>query len=145
MARYKASLNDPNSNITYEKSAEEWEIYGDLAQRLHHAEESIEAYQSCLRLRFSTRAMKAVVDAWKRQSKNRNVLQGILRLIAWQSRWYSEFSPDLLRYVRELVQEEGKTKVGSMIRASDLPDDILDLTRNYVERCAAFGSGGSDA
>lgn len=145
MARYKASLSDPNSNITYEKSAEEWELYGDLAQRLHHPDESIEAYQSCLRLRFSTKAMKAVVDAWKKQKKNRNVLQGLLRLIAWQHRWYSEFSPDLLRYVRELVQEEGKTKVQSMIRASDLPDDILKLTRHYVEICAAFGSGGSDA
>ena len=99
MARAKAS-SDPNSSSSpsvgngagggYNKSAEEWEILGELAERLHHPQEAIEAYQSCLRIRFSPKAMKAVVKMWEEDRKSENVLQGMIRLIAWQYRWYSE-------------------------------------------------------
>jgi hypothetical protein len=97
MARAKAS-SDPaassptTSGASYSKSAEEWEILGDLADRLHHVPESIEAYQSCLRIRFSPKAMRAVVKMWEREKKSDNILQGMIRLIAWQYRWYSEVS-----------------------------------------------------
>ena len=95
MARAKAS-NDPTSsspstsNTIYSKSAEEWEILGELAERLHHVPEAIEAYQSCLRIRFSPKAMRAVVKMWEEDKKTENVLQGMIRLITWQYRWYSE-------------------------------------------------------
>ena len=97
MARAKAS-SDPNTSSSpsigsgggYNKSAEEWEILGELAERLHHPQEAIEAYQSCLRIRFSPKAMKAVVKMWEEDKRSENVLQGLIRLIAWQYRWYSE-------------------------------------------------------
>ena len=98
MARAKAS-NEPNtsspttSSTVYSKSAEEWEILGELAERLHHFPEAIEAYQSCLRIRFSPKAMRAVVKMWEEDHKTENILQGMIRLIAWQYRWYSEVWP----------------------------------------------------
>jgi len=94
MARAKASAGSETQPAasSFEKSAEEWEVYGDLAQRLHHPVEAIEAYQSCLRIRFSAKAMKAVVAMWEQQKKNRNVIQGVIRLVAWQHRWYSQVS-----------------------------------------------------
>ena len=94
MARAKASSeptsSPPTGNAIYSKSAEEWEILGDLAERLHHFPEAIEAYQSCLRIRFSPKAMRAVVKMWEEDKKTENVLQGMIRLITWQYRWYSE-------------------------------------------------------
>jgi len=97
MARASKASNDPNASPTtstaiYSKSAEEWEILGELAERLHHLPEAIEAYQSCLRIRFSPKAMRAVVRMWEEERKTENVLQGMIRLIAWQYRWYSEVS-----------------------------------------------------
>jgi hypothetical protein len=100
MARAKAT-SDPKSpeaanfpsaggGSTYNKSAEEWEILGDLAERLHHKEEAVEAYQACLRIRFSPKAMRAVTRMWEAERRTENVLQGMIRLIAWQYRWYSE-------------------------------------------------------
>ena len=91
-----------NNNVnqgTLPKSAEEWEILGELAERLHHFPEAVEAYQNCLRVRFSPKAMKAVIKMWEGEKKNELVLQGIIKLIAWQYRWYSEvctplFPPD---------------------------------------------------
>ncbi|MCJ1333991.1 hypothetical protein MMC10_010698 [Thelotrema lepadinum] len=168
MARAKAttepagSPNPNNPNAAYNKSAEEWEILGDLAERLHHAPEAIEAYQSCLRIRFSPKAMRAVTKMWEEERKNENVLQGLIRLIAWQYKWYSEvrtlssmtvgssanigsqFSPDLLRIIRKLIEEEGAVKVRSIVQATNLPQTVLDLTHHYVELCANFRSNGSD-
>ena len=94
MARAKADAStksaSPTANSTYQKSAEEWDILGELAERLHHFPEAVEAYQSCLRVRFSPKAMKAVVKLWEDEKRSENVLQGMIRLIAWQYRWYSE-------------------------------------------------------
>ena len=76
----------------YRKSAEEWEILGELADRLHHFPEAVEAYQSCLRVRFSPKAMTGVMRMYEGQGRTGEVLQAVIRLIAWQYRWYSEVS-----------------------------------------------------
>lgn len=86
MARAQSESSD------YRKSAEEWEILGELAERLHHFPEAVEAYQACLRVRFSPKAMKGVLRMYEEKGKNSEVLQAMIRLIAWQYRWYSEVS-----------------------------------------------------
>lgn len=84
MARAQSESSD------YRKSAEEWEILGELAERLHHFPEAVEAYQACLRARFSPKAMKGVLRMYEEKGRNGEVLQAMIRLIAWQYRWYSE-------------------------------------------------------
>ena len=96
MARSKTE----DSPGEYRKSAEEWEILGELAERLHHFPEAVEAYQSCLRVRFSPKAMRGVLRMYEGQGRVSEVLQCVIRLVAWQYRWYSEvdwspFSPTL--------------------------------------------------
>ncbi|KAI7535683.1 chaps-domain-containing protein [Hortaea werneckii] len=130
--------------LAYKKSAEEWEILGELAERLHHPEEAVEAWQSCLSMRFSPKAMRGVLDLYERKNDGRNQLGALIRLVAWQYRWYSEFSPDLLYIMRRLIEEEGAVKVRSIIQATSLPQHILDLTHQYAALCAAFRSSGSD-
>ncbi|KAK4693828.1 Chs5-Arf1p-binding protein BUD7/BCH1, partial [Lecanoromycetidae sp. Uapishka_2] len=139
-----ARARSDESTGEYRKSAEEWEILGELAERLHHFPEAVEAYQSCLRVRFSPKAMTGVLRAYEAQGKVGEVLQAVIRLVAWQYRWYSEFSPALLRTVRKLIESEGAMKVRSIVQASSLPQPVLDLTHRYVELCASFRSNGSD-
>jgi tetratricopeptide (TPR) repeat protein len=110
MARAKATTGEasspnPANNPQYSKSAEEWEILGDLADRLHHGDEALEAYQNCLRIRFSPKAMKAVVKMWEEDRKNENVLNGMIRLITWQYRWYSEVSDRMIYCLQLLIRE----------------------------------------
>lgn len=81
--------------ISYKKSAEEWEILGDLAKRLHYERESVEAYQQCLGQRFSPKAMTGVMQAWQKENDLRGVIGATIRLICWQYRWYSEASLSL--------------------------------------------------
>lgn len=75
---------------TYRKSAEEWEILASLAERLHYSAEAREAWQACLSMRFSPKAMAGVMDAWEHEGSTKNVVGAVVRLICWQYRWYSE-------------------------------------------------------
>ena len=139
MAQYRAQ------SMQYKKSAEEWEILGSLATRLHHPAEAAEAYRNCLAMRFSPKALKGVIGVLEQEKNTREVVQGIIRLVAWQYRWYSEFSPELALCVRRLIEDEGGLKVRSMIQASGLQQGVLDLTHYYAALCAAFRSSGTEA
>ena len=84
MAQYR------QQQLPYKKSAAEWEILGELAERLHHFDEAIEAYQHCLKLRFSPKAMKGMFKLYEKEGDVRGQLGALIRLITWQFRWYSE-------------------------------------------------------
>jgi Chs5-Arf1p-binding protein BUD7/BCH1 len=86
MAQYR------QQQMQYKKSAAEWEILGDLAERLHHRNESIEAYKQCLSIRFSPKAMKGILKMHEKQADIRGTSGALIRLITWQYRWYSEVS-----------------------------------------------------
>ncbi|KAK2738385.1 hypothetical protein FQN57_007062 [Myotisia sp. PD_48] len=132
-------------SIEYKKSATEWETLGELAERLHHFPEAIEAYQHCLSIRFSPKALKGILKLYERQGDTRNMLNALIRLIAWQYRWYSEFSPELFYTIRRLIEEEGGVKVRSIVQATNLPQPVLDLTHSYCQLCATFRSSGSES
>ncbi|KAI9660092.1 MAG: hypothetical protein M1821_001444 [Bathelium mastoideum] len=138
MAQYR------QQQLQYKKSAEEWEILGELAERLHHFDEAVEAYQACLGIRFSPKAMRGVLKLYERGGDVRLILGALIRLVTWQYRWYSEFSPSLLFTIRKLIEEEGAVKVRSIVQATSLPQHVLDLTHHYAALCAAFRSSGSD-
>ncbi|OJJ44296.1 hypothetical protein ASPZODRAFT_121526 [Penicilliopsis zonata CBS 506.65] len=139
MAQYRQQA------MEYKKSATEWEILGELAERLHHFDEAIEAYQSCLAIRFSPKAMRGQLKLYEKKNDTRSMLSALIKLIAWQYRWYSEFSPELLFLIRRLIEEEGAVKVRSIVQATNLPQTVLDLTHQYCQLCATFRSSGSDA
>lgn len=130
--------------LQYKKSAAEWEILGDLAERLHHNPEAVEAYQQCLNIRFSPKAMKGLLRLYEKKGETRNILATLIRLITWQYRWYSEFSPELLYSIRRLIEDEGAVKVRSIVQSTNLPQHVLDLTHEYCQVCAAFKSTGTE-
>ena len=84
MAQYR------QQQMQYKKSAAEWEILGDLAERLHHKNEALEAYQQCLNIRFSPKSMRGILKMYEKKTDTRNILACLIRLITWQYRWYSE-------------------------------------------------------
>lgn len=138
MAQYRAQ------QMQYKKSAEEWEILGDLAERLQHQEEAVEAYRACLSLRFSPRALAGILRMYRTAKNTRDTVQAVVRLVAWQYRWYSEFSPELLHTVRAMIEDEGAVKVRSIVQATNLPQNVLDLTHYYAALCWTFRCTGSE-
>ncbi|KAK5996738.1 hypothetical protein PT974_02078 [Cladobotryum mycophilum] len=138
MAQYRAQ------QMQYKKSAEEWEILGSLAERLQHFDEAAEAYRACLSLRFSPKALAGVLRVFEKTKSTRETVAAVIRLVTWQYRWYSEFSPELLHTIRTLIEDEGAVKVRSIIQATSLPQNVLDLTHHYAALCATFRSSGTD-
>lgn len=138
MAQYRAQ------SMQYKKSAEEWEILGSLAARLHHPEEAGEAFRACLAIRFSPKSLKGILGDFEKEKNTRETVASAIRLVTWQYRWYSEFSPELLWTIRTLIEDEGAVKVRSMIQATSLPQNVLDLTHHYAALCAAFRSSGTE-
>ena len=138
MAQYRAQ------QMQYKKSAEEWEILGALAERLQHLDEAVEAYRACLSLRFSPKALAGVLRVFEKTKSTRETVASVIRLVTWQYRWYSEFSPELLHTIRTLIEDEGAVKVRSIIQATSLPQNVLDLTHHYAALCATFRSSGTD-
>ena len=76
--------------MQYKKNATEWEILGDLAHRLHHHDEALEAFNSTLKIRFSPKALKGILKDQEKRRDSRSALLSIIKLTAWQYRWYSE-------------------------------------------------------
>ncbi|KAK1625311.1 Chs5p-Arf1p-binding proteins-domain-containing protein [Colletotrichum phormii] len=138
MAQYRAQ------SMQYKKSAEEWEILGSLAERLQHPEEAVEAYRACLAARFSPKALTGILRVFEEGKNTRETVASVIRLVTWQYRWYSEFSPELLHTVRTLIEDEGAVKIRSIIQATSLPQNVLDLTHHYAALCATFRSSGTD-
>jgi hypothetical protein len=89
--------------VQYRKSAEEFEILGELAERLHHPDEAVEAYQNCLMQRFSPKSLRGVVNWYEKRGDARNVVAGVIRLVCWQYRWYSEVSTMLVDLLSDLL------------------------------------------
>ncbi|EQB56886.1 hypothetical protein CGLO_03062 [Colletotrichum gloeosporioides Cg-14] len=138
MAQYRAQ------SMQYKKSAEEWEILGSLAERLQHTDEAVEAYRACLASRFSPKALTGILRVFEQNKNTRETVASVIRLVTWQYRWYSEFSPELLHTIRTLIEDEGAVKVRSIIQATSLPQNVLDLTHHYAALCATFRSSGTD-
>ncbi|GAB1319376.1 bud site selection protein [Madurella fahalii] len=138
MAQYRAQ------SMQYKKSAEEWEIIGTLAERLQHLDEAVEAYRACLSQRFSPRALAGILKVFEKTKSTRDTVAATIRLVTWQYRWYSEFSPELLHTIRMLIEDEGAVKIRSIIQATNLPQNVLDLTHHYAALCATFRSSGTD-
>jgi hypothetical protein len=138
MAQYRAQ------SVQYKKSAEEWEILGSLAFRLHHEAEAVEAYRRCLSIRFSPKALTGILADFEKEKNTRETIASVIRLITWQYRWYSEFSPELLLTIRTLIEDEGALKVRSLIQATNLPQNVLELSHHYALLCAAFRSSGTE-
>ncbi|KAK0743684.1 Chs5p-Arf1p-binding proteins-domain-containing protein [Schizothecium vesticola] len=138
MAQYRAQ------SMQYKKSAEEWEILGSLADRLQHTDEAVEAYRACLSIRFSPKALSGILKVFESNRNTRETVAATIRLVTWQYRWYSEFSPDLLHTIRMLIEDEGAVKVRSIIQATNLPQNVLDLTHHYAALCATFRSSGTE-
>ena len=76
--------------VAYKKPAEEWEIFASLAERLHYESEALEAWQQCLSIKFSPKALSGVMEAWDKEGRTKDVIGAVIRLICWQFRWYSE-------------------------------------------------------
>ncbi len=152
-----------SQKLAYQKSSIEWEILGMVAYRLNHFEDAVEAFHNSLKGRFSYRVTWKLLEYHRKlqtqyrkrpsvslalqESVGDKLLESIVQLIAWNHRWYTEFSPKLLIAFKELVAEEGQTKVMSKVQAKYSPQSIVTLlehdTFKFLKEFKSIGSDDS--
>lgn len=79
-----------NVQAPYRKSGTDWEIYGDLATRLHHREEAKDAYQRCADQKFSAKALVRLLEIYADEGELLRAMEVSIKLCVYQERWYHE-------------------------------------------------------
>lgn len=138
-----------SQQLSYEKSSMEWEILGLAADRLRHHDEALQAYRRALEIKFSPRVTWKLLDHYAPADEPvpRNgpaALECIVKLTAWNHRWYTEFSPKLDIVLQKLVQAEGLVKIRSSIDAQYSPQSIVQLMEEKLKRVEEYKWEGYD-
>lgn len=156
-----------SQQLAYRKTALEWELLGMVALRLRHEEEAADAFKQSLAARFSHRVLWKILEYYEKKDDEKNsvfgagpsgahahdslamyrtqLLDTIVKLTAWNHRWYIDFSPKLNLALRKLVAEDGAMLVSSMIDAKYKPQGIEHLMANNIKILERYKATGTDS
>ncbi|KAG0253377.1 hypothetical protein BG011_006396 [Mortierella polycephala] len=129
----------------YRKSGTDWEIYGDLATRLHHREEAKDAYQRCAEQKFSAKALVRLLEIYSDEGQLHKAMEAAIKLCVYQERWYHEtiFPTAIAFNMNKLIQSEGLAKVQNMLIALNTTPAVFKLMSRFLTRAKTFGVPGS--
>ncbi|GAA5936751.1 uncharacterized protein JCM15063_001974 [Sporobolomyces koalae] len=114
-------------HLPYRKTGTEWEILGELAQRLHHKEESKDAFQRALDQKFSAKAWLKLLEMYADEGDVQRSLNAAIRLSVYQYRWYMEMSyPTAVAHqLFKLIRRDGLAKISYSLVSMNVPQAIL--------------------
>lgn len=72
-------------------------------------------------------------------------LDTVVKLLAWNHRWYIEFSPRLVLALRTIIAEDGAMLVTSMVEAKYKPQGVEDLVARNIKILTNYKALGTDA
>ncbi|KAF9920865.1 hypothetical protein FBU30_009187 [Linnemannia zychae] len=132
-------------NAPYRKSGLDWEIYGDLATRLHHRDEAKDAYQRCAEQKFSAKALLRLLELYSDEGNLHRAMEVAIKLCVYQERWYHEtIFPTAIAYnLNKLIQAEGLAKVENTLIALKTSPAVFKLMSRFLNRAKIFGVPGS--
>ena len=129
--------------MEYKKTTLEWEILGSIAYRLKHFKEGSVAFANALSGRFSAKSQREMLKYYQMERSriitnsgnsdqnnsyqpnytkklnqlNERILESTIKLLVWNHRWYSDFSPKLINSLGDLIAKEGLIKIQSLVQA----------------------------
>ncbi|KAF9188645.1 hypothetical protein BGZ50_001224 [Haplosporangium sp. Z 11] len=129
----------------YRKSGTDWEIYGDLATRLHHREEAKDAYQRCADQKFSAKALVRLLEIYSDEGQLHKAMEVAIKLCVYQERWYHEtiFPTAIAFNMNKLIQSEGLAKVQNTLIALNTTPAVFKLMSRFLTRAKTFDVPGS--
>lgn len=134
------------ARIPYRKSGGEWQIYGDLAMRLHHRIEALEAYQECVAKKFSSKAFYQLLEIYADDGQVLKAMDAAIRLCVYQERWYQEaVFPSAVAYnLNKLIHQEGWTKVHNTLVSLDTSPTVYKMMLRVLTRAKDFQVPGHE-
>lgn len=137
-----------SQQLAYNKSAREWELLGGIAQRLHYDQQAQLAYAKSLSMRFCHRVLWHMLDYLAPQDgpieQPSEVLDIVIQLMAWNHRWYTEFSPRLKKTLIRLVGIDGITKLKNQAEASFGKTNVMVLVNTELQKLQLFKAPGAN-
>ncbi|KAF9046014.1 chaps family protein [Hymenopellis radicata] len=132
-------------HVAYRKTSYEWEILADLGMRLHHKEESKEAYQRCLDS-FSAKPWAQLMDMYAEEGDIQRSIQTAIRVAAYQWADYGEmtYPTQIARAFFKLGQIHGHAKISFTLISMGLPESILKIMDSYLQYGKTFKVEGYD-
>ncbi|BGP16766.1 hypothetical protein JCM10213_002158 [Rhodosporidiobolus nylandii] len=134
-------------HLPYRKTGTEWEILGELAQRLHHPEEAKDAFQRALDLKFSAKAWQKLLEYYADEGDVQRSLNAAIRLSVYNARWYHEASyPTAVAHqLFKLIRHDGLAKISYSLVSMNVPQAILKgVMQPYFAYAQTFRVEGSD-
>ncbi|KAI8595601.1 hypothetical protein EDD21DRAFT_448500 [Dissophora ornata] len=116
------------------KSGTDWEIYGDLATRLHHREEAKDAYQRCADQKFSAKALVRLLEIYAEEGQLHKTIEVSIKLC---------FPTAIAHNLNKLIQSEGLAKVQNTLIGLNTSPAIFKLLSRFLTRAKTFDVPGS--
>ncbi|KAK4048199.1 bud site selection protein [Microbotryomycetes sp. JL201] len=141
LAHFKAQ------HMPYRKTGTEWEILGELAQRLHHKDEAKDAFQRALDAKFSAKAWLKLLEYYADEGDVQRSLNAAIRLSVYQHRWYMEcaYPTAVAHQLFKLIRKDGLAKVSYSLVSMNVPQTILKaVMQPYFQWAQAFRVEGCD-
>ncbi|KAF9430650.1 hypothetical protein BGZ94_005271 [Podila epigama] len=135
------------ARIPYHKAAGEWQIFGDLAMRLQHHNEALEAYQHCVSRRFMPKALYRMLEIYADDGEVIRAMDAAIRLCVYQERWYQEaIFPSAVAYnLNKLIYQYGWAMVHNTLVALNTSPTIYKMMQRILNRAKEFQVPGYDA
>ncbi|KAH8116030.1 chaps-domain-containing protein [Phellopilus nigrolimitatus] len=134
-------------HVAYRKTGLEWEILGELGQRLHHREEAKEAFQRCLdSQRYSIKPWQKLMEIYADEGDMQRTLQTAIRVAAYQHNEYAEaaYPTSIAHQLFKLGQIHGHAKISYTLMSMGLPEPILKVMESYLNYGQVFKVEGYD-
>ncbi|GAA5973831.1 hypothetical protein JCM11641_003182 [Rhodosporidiobolus odoratus] len=134
-------------HLPYRKTGTEFEILGELAQRLHHPEEAKDAFQRALDLKFSAKAWQQLLQFYADEGDVQRALNAAIRLSVFQNRWYQEsaYPSAVAHQLFKLIRRDGLAKISYSLVSMNVPQAILKgVMQPYFAYAQSFRVEGSD-
>ncbi|KAJ3225880.1 hypothetical protein HDU81_007605 [Chytriomyces hyalinus] len=130
----------------YRKTGAEWEVYGDLAERLHHPEEAKIAYKLCIEQKFSIKAWLKVLAMEADEGNTREALIAVNKVIVLLDKSYIDntYPSPLGRAIFQLIGRHGYQKVHNVLIALNIPSRNFKLIMKFFEYATLFKVAGHD-
>ncbi|KAJ3157715.1 hypothetical protein HDU89_000092 [Geranomyces variabilis] len=145
IAAYKNQPGAGANVLTYRKTGAEWEVYGELAERLEHPDDAKEAYRLCLSQKFSIKSWLKLLEMSANEGDIGETLKAVAKLVAILDRSFVEttYPGPIARNLFKLIRRHGLAKVQNALISMNLPQHEYRLITRYFEYAELFSVVGS--
>ncbi|KAJ3346366.1 hypothetical protein HDU83_003141 [Entophlyctis luteolus] len=128
------------------KSSAEWEIYGDLSERLLHEDDAKVAYKMAAEQKFSVKAWLKLMNLESSHGNTRETLNAVNKVIPFLDKSYIDntYPSPIAKAIFKLIGRHGYQKVHNGLIALNVPPRNFKLIMRFFEYAQFFGVFGHD-